>query len=162
MLCYNIFEWKSVKYIKLTQHGRFYLSGRKKDGTNMNKQNKKDWTNTFVKILTFILLFGIPFFVGFGYLFGVAYDAIKENIPGIIAFVMTVISIGTCAYCLIRTIIAIVFNVFLPKIPMPKNMIAKCIVLVVLGILIGIFSPIWVLVLWVVACLIGMATYSFV
>lgn len=162
MLCYNIFELKSVKYIKLTQHGRFYLSGRKKDGTNMNKQNKKDWTNTFVMILGFILLFGIPFLVGFGGLFGLVCNAIKENIPGIISFIMTVISIGTCAYCLVRTIIAIVCNVFLPKIPMPKNMIAKCIVLVILGVLVGIFSPVWVLVLWIVACLIGMATYSFV
>lgn len=123
---------------------------------------KKNRVSTFYTIMGFLIILGIPTAVGFGFLLDDAVENFRNNLPEIFSTVMMWVSIIMCVYCLIRTFLGVVCNVFLPKIPTPRNTVLKIIVLAIIGTLIGFFSPVWILILWVVTCLIGMATYSFV
>lgn len=109
-----------------------------------------------------LILIGIPFYVGFHHRIDQVLEYVVTNWKEIVTTIMAAVSICLCIYCLVRTIVAIACNKFLPKVPMPKNQLVKLVCLTVLGIIIGIVSPVWVLVLWIVTCLLGMATYSFV
>lgn len=124
-----------------------------------NKKNKNfdGWVT-----LSVCLIFGVPFLVCFGHLADDFLLWLYEVLPSTLNVVMMIVSIALCVYCLTRTIIAMTCNKFLPKVPMPKNKFLKYALLTLLGVLIGIFSPVWLLVLWIVTCLIGMTTYSFV
>jgi hypothetical protein len=64
-------------------------------------------------------------------------------------------------YAALRTILAIVQNVFLPKIPMPKSMGGKIAVLAIGGLVVGLVSPLWLLAAWIGVCLLSVFTYSF-
>ena len=124
---------------------------------NNKKTNSEKW-----EIIAVCLIFGVPFLVGFGHLADDLMLWVYNTLPKTLNVVMFVLSIALCIYCITRTIIAITCNKFLPKVPMPKNRFLKYALLTLLGILIGIFSPTWLLVLWIITCLIGMTTYSFV
>lgn len=124
--------------------------------------NKKNKVGTFYTIMGFLLILGLPTAVGFGFLLDDAVENFRNNLPEIFSTVMMWVSIIMCVYCLLRTFLGVVYNVFMPKIPTPKNTVLKIIVLAIVGTLIGFFSPVGILILWVVTCLIGMATYSFV
>lgn len=123
-----------------------------------NKAN----SNMVSAIIMVICIFSALAYIAFGAQIEDAIEAIIEGFPKMISTLGAIISIALCVYCLVRTIVALACNRFLPQIPMPKNQIVKIALLVVMGILIGIFSPIWVLILWVITCLLGMVTYSFV
>jgi len=123
---------------------------------------KKNYAKGFYTVIGYLGIIGIPALIGFGFLLDDFVEGLKYSLPEIFSSIMMWVSIITCAYCLLRTYLGVVHNVFLPKIPTPKNLVLKLLVLATLGTLIGIFSPVWMLILWVVTCLIGMATYSFV
>jgi len=84
------------------------------------------------------------------------------NTKDLMSVVMNITSIMLCCYCLIRTIIGVVANVFLPKIPMPRNRLLRIILMASIGIFVGVVSSVTTLTLWVITCFLGMATFSFV
>lgn len=84
------------------------------------------------------------------------------HFQGVIGVLANIISIALCVYCLARTLVGISMNVFLPKIPMPRNKVVRIILMATVGVVIGIISSVTTLILWVITCLLGMATYSFI
>lgn len=79
-----------------------------------------------------------------------------------VSVMLNTLSITVCAYFLARTVIGIVANVFLPKIPMPKNKFLRIFLMASVGIIVGVISSVTALILWVITCLLGMITFSFV
>ena len=129
----------------------------------MSKNNNKKKSNDGLwETLAVCLIFGVPFLVCFGHLADDLMIWAYNVLPKTLNVVMLIVSVALCVYCLTRTVIAMTCNRFLPKVPMPKNKFLKYALLTLLGVLIGIFSPVWLLVLWIITCLIGMTTYSFV
>ena len=125
-------------------------------------QKQKPSTEKIVAGIATALIFGVPMVIGFGHLLDDAVYAIQDNIPIIISKTMLWMSIILCGYCLMRTILGITCNIFLPKIPMPRNQIAKYAILAALSVVICVFGSVGILFVWLFTSLLALVTFSFV
>lgn len=123
---------------------------------------KKANGNMVAATIMVIGIFSALAYIAFGAQIENAVESFIDAFPKMVSTTAAIISIALCVYCLVRTIVALACNRFLPQVPMPKNKVAKFVLLGIMGVLIGFFSPIWVATLWIITCLLGLVTYSFV
>lgn len=127
-------------------------------------KKSKNTTNRWIAIGTIGLLAPtvILLFIAKEDAIGHMFEGIAASIPAALVWMIAVANFALLAYCVVRMAVAIGWNIFLPKIPMPQTLWVKCVMLAILGTIIGLVSPMWLLAAWIVTCIVGLYTYTFI
>ena len=64
-------------------------------------------------------------------------------------------------YIVLRGILIIIVDIYLPSIKLFGGIVAQCITLMFVGILIGLLAPLWSVIIWFVGSVFGFLTNAF-
>lgn len=124
-------------------------------------KRREYFSTKITEVLTYLFVC-LPLFIFFVPELKDIFYIVSESPTVIISAIVNIVNIILCIYCLIRTFVANITNVFLPKIIMPRNSKLRMITMFLLGVGIAYISSIFGLILWSITCILGMTSNSFV